>query len=186
MTRRSWLLVGLLALAAVVAFTGGDDADEPVAPSPRALGARRGAPASPEAVGEVLALKSADAGDVATSYEPGRDPFRFYEPPPPPPPPPPPLPPPTAPVVPSGPPVPPPPPPRPQPPPIDVEYLGSFGPPEAVIAVFTDGDEIHNLRLGDVIEGKFRVVRIGYESVDLAFVNFPEEPAARLPVGRGR
>jgi hypothetical protein len=89
-------------------------------------------------------------------------------------------------VVPSGPPVPPPPPPRPQPPPIDVEYLGSFGPPEAAIAVFTDGDEIHNLRLGDVIEGKFRVVRIGYESVDLAFVNFPEEPAARLPVGRSK
>jgi hypothetical protein len=89
-------------------------------------------------------------------------------------------------VVPAGPPPPPPPPPKPQPPPIDVQYLGSFGSPESPIAVFSDGEEIHNLRVGEVIEGKFRVVRIGYESVDLAYVNFPEEPAARLPVGRGR
>jgi hypothetical protein len=77
-------------------------------------------------------------------------------------------------------------PPKPQPPPVDVQYLGSFGSATAPIAVFTDGEEIFNVRQGEVIEGKFRVVRIGYESVDLSFVGFPDAPAERLPVGRAR
>jgi hypothetical protein len=81
---------------------------------------------------------------------------------------------------------PPPPPPKPQPPPVDVEYLGSFGPASAPIAVFTNGEEIFNVRTGEVIAGKFQVVQIGYESVDLAFVGFPDAPPERLPVGSQR
>jgi hypothetical protein len=193
-TRRTWLLLGLLALAGVVALTsgGGDGGnDEAVVAPPRLGTARRGAagprPGAAAANGEIVALKPVDVGAVPSGYEPGRDPFRFYQPPPPPPPPPtPPPPPPPVEVVVPGPPAPPPAPPKPQPPAIDVRYLGSFGPPESPIAVFTDGEEIHNVRVGEVIEGKFRVVRIGYESVDLAYVNFPDEPAARLPVGPSR
>lgn len=190
MTKRMWILVALLAVAGVVALTSGggdgdgESLDVPTAPQPRRTG-RRAAEPNPAETGDILALRSPDAGEVAAEYEPGRDPFRFYEPPPPPPPPPKPQPPP--PPQPVAPVTPPPPvaPPKPQPPPIDVEYLGSFGPAEAPIAVFTgaDGEEIWNVRVGGVIEEKFRVVRIGYESVDLGYVDFPDEPPARLPVG---
>jgi hypothetical protein len=122
-------------------------------------------------------------------YAPGRDPFRYYEPPPPPPPPPP---------VPTG--------PSeeelrameaarrlaaeqalaargPQLPVIELAFLGSFGPSEHRIAVFTDGEQIINAVEGDVLQGQFVVAQIGYESVDLAYVEFPEEPPARLAVG---
>lgn len=71
----------------------------------------------------------------------------------------------------------------PQLPAIELEYLGSFGPPERRIAVFTDGAEIYNAVEGEVLQGKFVVAQIGYESVDLAYVEFPEEPPARLAVG---
>jgi hypothetical protein len=122
----------------------------------------------------------------ARDYQPGRDPFRYYEPPPPPPPPPPPgptaeelaaleaarllalgdL-----------------PPPGPQLPAIDLTYLGSFGPEERPIAVLTNGDAIYNAVEGDVLEGRFVVAHIGYESVDLGYLEFPDEPPARLAVG---
>jgi hypothetical protein len=107
--------------------------------------------------------------------EVGRDPFRFAAPPPPPPrpaPPPPPFLPP-----------PPPPPVGPQPPPVDVTYLGSFGPPQRRIAVFSDGRTIYNATRGDTLSGKFVVHAIGYESVDLTFVGFPDVPPERLAVG---
>ena len=72
---------------------------------------------------------------------------------------------------------------RPHPPEIDVRYLGSFGPRAHPIAVFADtGTNVYNAREGDTLEGKFIVQRIGYESVDLAFVGFPDVPARRLGV----
>lgn len=73
----------------------------------------------------------------------------------------------------------------PKPPPITVTYLGSFGSEKKRIAVFADesGENLYNARAGDVLEGKFIVDRIGYESVDLKFVGFPDEPAQRLPIG---
>lgn len=111
----------------------------------------------------------------------GRDPFRFAQAPKPPPPP-------------APPPQPrpqrrnntPPPAPRPQgpkPPPVDVAYLGSFGPDRGRIAVFTDGVDLYNARVGDVVKTHFRVESIGYESADLKFVNFPDVPAQRLEAG---
>jgi hypothetical protein len=72
----------------------------------------------------------------------------------------------------------------PQPPRIELAYLGSFGPEARRIAVFSDGKNIYNAFEGDVLEGKFIVHRIGFESVDLKFVGFPQEPARRLAVGR--
>ena len=71
----------------------------------------------------------------------------------------------------------------PQPPPIDLDYLGSFGPARRKIAVFSDGETIHNAMAGEILAGKFIVHQIGYESVDLKFVGFPEVPAERLPAG---
>lgn len=119
-----------------------------------------------------LDLDALEGGSV--EIEIGRDPFRFAAPPPPPPrPAPPPLPRPMAPPPPHG----------PQPPPVDVTFLGSFGPPKRRIAVFTDGKVIYNAERGDTLGGKFVVHAIGFESVDLTFVGFPEVPPERLAVG---
>jgi hypothetical protein len=73
----------------------------------------------------------------------------------------------------------------PKPPPVTLTYLGSFGPANRRVAVFADegGENLYNARKGDVLEGKFIVDRIGYESVDLKFVDFPDEPARRLAIG---
>jgi len=73
----------------------------------------------------------------------------------------------------------------PKPPPVNLKYLGSFGPEARRVAVFADdgGENLYNARTGDVLEGKFIVDRIGYESVDLKFVGFPDAPAKRLPIG---
>lgn len=72
---------------------------------------------------------------------------------------------------------------EPQPPPVTLAFLGTFGPREAPIAVFSDDEVIYNARQGDVIEEKFIVRQIGLESVDLGFVGFPEDLTERLGVG---
>lgn len=68
----------------------------------------------------------------------------------------------------------------PKPPAVNLTYLGSFGPETRKIAVLFDGQNIYNALAGDVVGGKFVVERIGYESVDLKFVGFPDTPAQRL------
>jgi hypothetical protein len=108
----------------------------------------------------------------------GRDPFSFAAPPPPPPRPAPPPPPRI-----QAPPPPPAPPAGPQPPPVDLTYLGSFGPLRHRIAVFSDGKTLYNATRGETLSGKFVVHAIGYESVDLTFVGFPDVPPERLAVG---
>ncbi len=127
---------------------------------------------------EVAELRLADLDQHSRKLVLGRDPFRFGAPPRPPAPPPPPpeqrRPPERA---------QPPPPAGPQPPPINLDYLGSFGPARRKIAVFSDGETIHNAMTGEILAGKFIVHQIGYESVDLKFVGFPEVPAERLAAG---
>lgn len=73
----------------------------------------------------------------------------------------------------------------PKPPPVTLVYLGSFGTAVRRIAVFSDaaGENLYNVRVGETVQGKFIVDRIGYESVDLKFVGFPDEPAKRLAIG---
>lgn len=77
----------------------------------------------------------------------------------------------------------PPPPPEPQPPAFEMTYLGSFGPADRRIAVFADGEEIFNALVGDVLADQFVVADIGYESVAIAFVDFPDEPPRRFAIG---
>ncbi len=74
---------------------------------------------------------------------------------------------------------------EPQPPPVDVVYLGNFGRPGHRIAVFSDADAVYNAQVGDVVKEKFRLVHIGYESADLAFVGFPEAEPKRVAVAGG-
>jgi hypothetical protein len=192
-------LGGLAALRALWSFVAPTLlAPEPAAASPVAKrttaprsnfgkSSRRGEQELPKAIVE---LQLADLESPPRALAVGRDPFRFAPPPPPPPPP---------------------PPTKaeleemrrqqearrlaaeeaarqaaiPRPPPVTVVYLGSFGTAERRIAVFADdkGENLYNVRVGEVVEGKFIVDRIGYESVDLKFVGFPDEPAKRLPIG---
>ena len=158
---------------------GGDEAG-------RAGGAGRGAIDS-----HVEELRLADLEPRPSSYSAGRDPFRYGSPPRPP-----------------GPTpeeiaaelarqreaeararalaaqqAPPPDPPVPQPPQFTLRYLGSFGSPARRIAVFSDGSNIYNALQGEVLEGKFIVERIGFESVDVAFVGFPDAPPQRFSAG---
>ena len=72
----------------------------------------------------------------------------------------------------------------PRPPPVDVFYIGSFGRSDNPIAVFVDADKsIFNALEGDLVKDKFEVQNIGYESVDLLFVDFPDEQPVRLAIG---
>jgi hypothetical protein len=99
-----------------------------------------------------------------------RNPFRFGEPPPPPPPPPRPVvqapPPPPAPVVPQAPPQPI------GPPPIPLKFVGVMQLPNGIkVAALTDGRGMLQGREGDVIDGRFRIIRIGVESIVMEYVD---------------
>ncbi|MDH3743493.1 MAG: hypothetical protein OES47_00150 [Acidobacteriota bacterium] len=130
---------------------------------------------------QFVELRLGELENKPAEFNPGRDPFGFYTPPPPPPPPAPPRQ-----KAPTGRPQPKPAsttPQKPKPPPVTVTFLGSFGPVDRRIAVFTDGNDLYNARVGDVVKEHFVVDNIGFESSDLKYVNFPEEPPARLAVG---
>ncbi len=72
---------------------------------------------------------------------------------------------------------------RPRPPAVDIVYLGTLGRDDDPVAVFSDGSDIYNAFVGDLVKDRFEVQRIGYESVDLGFVGFPDVPAVRLAIG---
>lgn len=177
---------------------GGDSGGDEYADLTTSVGRIPGSGRTAErpAVEEVVDLHIADLESTGRDYKPGRDPWRFVLPPPPPPPP-----------------TPPPPSAaeikrqqelemelarqraaqeaairaeqmKPKPPPFTLKYLGKFGPDERPIGVFTDGKNILNVQEGEVIEGKFIVAQIGFESVEIQFVDFPNWPPQRLPVGR--
>jgi hypothetical protein len=173
-------LAGLLALGLAVRASNRSGGDEtPLRPA--------GAPppsasASEPAVRDVVVLDLDALVPRENRYPIGRDPFSYEPeptPPPPPPQPPPPPPTPTPYVTPTPPPPPPPPDHR------HLEYLGSFGPENARIAVITSGAELYNVREGAVLEGKFIVQDIGFESVQIGFVGRPDAPPQRLAVGGG-
>ncbi len=149
------------------------------ATAPRAAG-RRGTHAA--TIDRVIELHVDQLDPTPHELKVGRDLFRFAPPPPPPPPP----------------------PPSaedlevrrrqaaeqarlaaiPHPPPFDLTYLGSFGPAAKRIAVFSDaGGNVIDVHEGTTIGGKFIVDHIGYESVDIKFVGFPDLPAQRLGIG---
>jgi hypothetical protein len=177
--------------AAAVRAPGAEPGDEAVAARPRPT--RESHTARPSDRVEVLKMASLD--HVATDPKAGRDPWRFVDPPPPPPPP---VHVPTAAEL------------ReqelarqraaaaaaaaaaeaarlaaiPKPPEFTMEYLGNFGPPGKKIAVFSTGKRTVNAQEGQVLDKEFIVARIGYESVDIKYVKFPEVQPKRIGLRR--
>lgn len=107
-----------------------------------------------------------------------RNPFRFYQPPPPPPPPraarPAQSPAFSAPPVPVGP---------PPPPPITLRFIGLIEAPQRSgrVALLSDGrGGLMNGREGEIIEGRYRVLRVGTDSIDLAYADGRGRQTIRL------
>jgi hypothetical protein len=78
---------------------------------------------------------------------------------------------------------PPPPPPKPVPPDFTYKYIGTFGSSANPIASFSSSGEIVNARVGQVLGGKFILLNIGIESVEIGFVGFPPDEKRRIPLG---
>jgi hypothetical protein len=175
-TRRALVLGGAAAGAAVLVLAVGPrfygTAETSSAPSNRT--GRGDAQALPKVPVVDLKLERLESAREALA-ESNRDPFRFRPKPAPPPP---------APVarrsapteltapVPTGP---------PPPPPIAVKFFGLFVVRGERVAAFTDarGNTFHG-KEGDIIEGRYRVLRIGTDSVDLAYLDGRGRQTIRL------
>jgi hypothetical protein len=138
-------------------------------PSPAPAPARKG-PAKPGAAAagglepvpdvKLAALKAAHPEPA----EGGRNLVREKPPPPPPPPP--------RPVVTTPQPDPNAPPPAPPPPPpITLKFIGLVQAKGGTVAVFTDGKDVFYGREGEIIEGRYRIIRIGVESVEMSYLD---------------
>ncbi len=209
-TAAAVILIVVFAIYSYAANDAGDSTLAPAATA-RSANARRAATplAAPPGVEPVqIGLLEAESG----SYSSDRNLFAYKEPPPPPPPPPPKPPPPPPDQDSDGVPdfrdncvsianpdqrdvdrdgvgsacetdseVPPPPPP-PVPPQFTYKFIGMFGRPQSPIATFARDGEIVNAKVGDVIEGKFVLRRIGIESAEISFVGFPPDVTKRIPL----
>jgi hypothetical protein len=160
---------------------GGDLSGEEAAPAARGRRATKEKEINPDDV-PVLEPRDFAPAPAHPSADPGRDLFDLREP--------------TRKPVPTATPMPPvpgdvrfygplPPPsptPTPAPPAIGFKFLGTFGPKEHPIAVVQQGDQILNVRTGDTLFGKFILKKVGYESIDVGFVGFPETETRRLGI----
>jgi hypothetical protein len=98
-----------------------------------------------------------------------RNPFGFKPKPPPPPPPMPPQP--AKPLTPPPPITPPGPPPPPPLPPIPLKFMGTVSGAFGKLAAFTDCKRTFSGREGDIVDGRFKIVKIGLESVVLQYAD---------------
>ena len=161
---RVWLLVALgIALVALVAYQMWPHPAVPIDP---VSGQRRATSPSGEVLDpDELKVKL----DALAAKRPGlgegeRNPFRFQ--PPPAPPPPKPSPSAVAPIAPIG------PPPPPAIPPIPLKFMGTVEKPGLTLAALTDCKGYsYAAREGEVVDGRYRVVRIQVESVILEYPN---------------
>lgn len=173
--RNQLLLVTLVALLVlVVSFMyrrQPTTSELPPASSNRTGGAR--APSAPQSGGTPDVHLEALAAERSKPASGERNLFRFKPKPPPPAPvvaaP--------APVAPSGPPPPPP------PPPIPYKFVGLVEVPgqSKRIAVLSDGRNVplHG-REGDIIEGRYRIIRIGAESIEMEYIDGRGRQTIRL------
>jgi hypothetical protein len=59
----------------------------------------------------------------------------------------------------------------PPPPPITLKFIGVVQARGGTVAVFSDGRDVFYGREGDVIEGRYKIIRIGVESVEMSYVD---------------
>ena len=167
---RGWLLAALgVALVALVAYQMWPESSVVplLAPSTRRAGAARATAKGEVNPGELKVRIDALEAKRPDFGEGERNPFRFQ--PPPAPPPPPKSQAPVAPVGPVGPPQPPPPPPI---PPIPLKFMGTVERPGLLLAALTDCKGFsYAAREGELIDGRYRLVKIGVESVILEYSN---------------
>ena len=170
---RTWLLVALgvavIVAAAPYVMTGKSAAPTRPPSNPRT----RSGVKTPETVKpEDLDVRLADLQQPRPAAQASeRNPFRFYVPPPP-------SPPPTGPSSGRGrgeevaPPAPVGPPPVPPPPPIPLKFIGVLDVPTmGKLAVFSDCRTTMRGKEGDIIDGRYRLVRIGVESVTMEYAD---------------
>ena len=71
------------------------------------------------------------------------------------------------------------------PPPITLKFIGIVEAPEETrkIAVLSDGRNVFHGHEGDIIEGQFRILRIGAESIEMAYVDGRGRQTIRLTGG---
>jgi hypothetical protein len=72
--------------------------------------------------------------------------------------------------------------PTPKPPEITFKFVGTFGPKGHPIAVIQEGDKVYNVRAGDILFDKFVLRNVGYESLDIGFVGYPETESRRIGI----
>ena len=168
----------IVAIVAVMVVGSGNDTS-PRAASSRARAGGREAPAeeTPPAAEvnlEILARARSEPMDL------GRNPFRFRPKPPPPAPPAPPaaklpddqLGTAMAPAVPAGP---------PPPPPITLKFIGLVQKADGTrIAVLSDGKRPISGREGEEIEGRYKILKIGNESIEIAYIDGRGRQTIRL------
>jgi len=172
--------VGVALVVVVLARRGDSPAGSRPAPSnPARASATAAAQTTPVADVKLELLKTAPS----ELEEPTRNPFQFKPKAPPPPPPRPPglagpgsrpvpVPVPVGPPVPQGP---------PPPAPIALKYIGVLETAQGRVAVFRDlGGDIVNGKEGDIIDGRYRLLKIGVESADVAYVDGRGRQTIRL------
>ncbi|HEY3381424.1 MAG TPA: hypothetical protein VGK32_06625 [Vicinamibacterales bacterium] len=64
-----------------------------------------------------------------------------------------------------------PPPPPPPPPPIPLKFIGVVQGQGGAIAVLSDGRDVFYGREGQVIEGRYKIIKIGVESIQMSYVD---------------
>jgi hypothetical protein len=71
-------------------------------------------------------------------------------------------------------------PPKPQAPPIPFKFYGYITNQPSKRAFFMDGDEIHVVREGDVVKNRYKIVRIGVNSVVVEDMQFKSQQTLPL------
>jgi hypothetical protein len=176
--RQLAVLVVLAALGTVIYVASGREAPAtPGAAPSNQSGPQRGGAARPAADATVADVKLELLKETHPELDdPERDPFRFRPRPAPPvkPPPPPPPPGPVGPIVPPGP---------PPPPPIGLKFIGVMDAPGGTgkIAILSDSrGNVFYGREGDIIDGRFKVLRIGVESAEMSYIDGRGRQTLRL------
>jgi len=70
----------------------------------------------------------------------------------------------------------------PPPPKFRDKFIGYLGPPDRMVAVFRNGEKVRVQMEGGVLDGKFIIREVGFQSVEIGFVGYPEEVTTRVPL----